>query len=262
MDANHFAFSPRVGLNVEYVGNDEFAGHAYVTAGRSFKAPTLDQLFDRRLLPVAVPGITTSNALLEPQHGISLEAGVYQRATAGSLSALLSLSVYRIDMRDELDFDVQTLRYLNIGRSRHRGVEAGITVNGPGTSAAFLTWTHQDAVARSGESPGRQLKAIPRHFTTAGLSGSPAAGLEAALLLSHARGIFLDDANTIPLPAYTRVDVRVGREVGGVEVTLDVRNILDASYSTTGFPDPSGSPELYYRPAAGRTFELGVRRGF
>ena len=264
LDATHVAFSPRLGLNVEYIGEGAFAGNAWVTAGRSFKAPTLDQLFDRRRLPVPDPpfAITTSNALLEPQRGTSVEAGIYQRAATGVISALLSLSVYQMDMKDELDFDVQTLRYLNIGRSRHRGVEAGVTVNGPGPSTAFLNYTHQDAIARSGENPGRQLKAIPRHFTTAGLSVAPAGGPEAALILSHARGIFLDDANTITLPAYTHVDARIGHEVAGVRLTLDVRNVFGERYSTTGFPDPGGSAELYLRPAAGRTFELGLRSGF
>lgn len=264
LDATHFAFSPRVGLNVEYLGEDAFAGNAWVSAGRSFKAPTLDQLFDRRRLPVPFPPFATtiSNALLEPQHGTSIEAGVYQRAAAGSFTILSSLSVYGMEMEDELDFDVPTLRYVNIGRSRHQGVEAGVTVNGPGSAAAFLNYTRQDAVARSGENAGRRLKAIPRHFTTAGVSVSPAGGLEAALMLSHARGIFLDDANTMTLPPYTHIDARLGHAIGGVRLTLDVRNVFDARYSTTGFPDPAGSAELYYRPAAGRTFELGARGGF
>lgn len=77
--------------------------------------------------------------------------------------------------------------------------------------------------------------------------------------MSHDRNIFLDDANTIELPAYTRMDARLAYELRGVRLFLDVRNLFAAHYSTTGFPDPSGSGAIYYYPAAGRSFEIGIR---
>lgn len=263
LEASHSALSPRLGVNVQYRDAGTDAGRVYVTAGRSFKAPTLDQLFDQRRLPVPFPpfAIATSNALLDPQHGRNVEAGIYHRATLvpGTLVGELSLSVYQMDMKDEVDFDLQTLGYVNIGRSRHRGIEAGLTFEGPRSSTAFLAYTQQNATSRVGENHGRQLKAIPHHFVSGGLSAALAGGLEAGVVASHAREIFLDDANTLELPAYTRVDARLSRAIGGVRVFLDVRNLLDSEYSTTGFPDPSGSAAVYYHPAAGRTFDLGLR---
>jgi outer membrane receptor protein involved in Fe transport len=242
-------------------------GHVYATAGRSFKAPTLDQLFDQRTLPVPFPpfAVTTSSALLEPQHGTNLEAGVYHGATfsPGGATAMLSLAVYQMDMENELDFDVQTLKYVNIGESRHRGVEAGLQLQAPRAGNAFVNYTQQSATSRSGEDAGKQLKAIPRHSITAGATASlGGGGLEAGMLVSHARDIFLDDANTLTLPSFTRVDARVSYPFRGMQVFVDVRNVFDAKFSTTGFPDPSGSGAVYYHPAAGRTFELGVRGGF
>ncbi|MGH7504435.1 MAG: TonB-dependent receptor, partial [Longimicrobiales bacterium] len=165
--ASHSAFSPRIGVNVRYLDSERSSGHVYLTASRSFKAPTLDQLFDRRRLPVPFPpfAITTSNEQLDPQHGTNLEAGVYQSAALlpGTLTAELSLSVYQMDMKDELDFSVEMLRYVNIGRSRHRGVEAGIVLQGPRSGTAFVNYTLQSATSRVGENEGNYLKAIPRH---------------------------------------------------------------------------------------------------
>jgi outer membrane receptor protein involved in Fe transport len=86
--------------------------------------------------------------------------------------------------------------------------------------------------------------------------------LEAGFLVSHARAMFLDDANTLQLPAYSRVDARVSYPFGALRVFLDVRNVFDAEYSTTAFPDPSGTGAIYYHPAAGRTLDLGLRGGF
>ena len=265
LEATHSAFSPRVGVNVRYLNGALHTGNVYLTAGRSFKAPTLDQLFDQRHLPVPFPpfAVTTSNALLEPQDGVNVEAGIFHRGALarGRLAGELSLSVYQMDMENELDFDIQTLRYVNIGRSRHRGIETGITVEGPRASAVFLTYTQQHVTSRAGDNAGNYLKAIPRHFLTGGVSAEAVGRLETGLVVSHARGIFLDDANTLTLPAYTRVDARVSHPMAGLTLFLDVRNLFDARYSTTGFPDPSGTEAVYYHPSAARTFDLGLRGG-
>src|SRR6185503_3002636 len=75
-DANntHFAFSPKLGLNVRYATS----GRAWVSASRTFKAPTLDQQFDQRPIPNPFPPFTatTSNPDLEPQRGTSAEIGL------------------------------------------------------------------------------------------------------------------------------------------------------------------------------------------
>ncbi|MGH7465184.1 MAG: TonB-dependent receptor, partial [Longimicrobiales bacterium] len=265
LEATHAAFSPRIGVNVQYLSGAVHTGNVYLTAGRSFKAPTLDQLFDQRRLPVPFPpfAITTSNALLEPQHGDSFEAGIFHGAALvpGTLTGEITVAVYQMDMENELDFDIQALRYINIGRSRHRGIETGIRLQGPRASSVFANYTLQDVTARSGDDAGRQLKAVPRHFLNGGLSVAAIGRLETGVMVSHARGIFLDDANTLTLPPYTRVDARISHPVAGLRLFLDVRNVFDAHYSTTGFPDPSGSGAIYYHPAAGRTLDFGLRAG-
>jgi outer membrane cobalamin receptor len=64
-------------------------GHAYMSFSRSFKAPTLDQLFDQRPIPIPTRpfSVTVSNPDLRPQHGSSVEAGVIHRAAIGAASA-------------------------------------------------------------------------------------------------------------------------------------------------------------------------------
>jgi outer membrane receptor protein involved in Fe transport len=92
-----------------------------------------------------------------------------------------------------------------------------------------------------------------------GVSTVPAGLLEVGVVASRQGGIFLDDANSEELPAYTRVDLRLAYPIAGVSLHLGVRNLLDSEYSTTGFPDPSGFGGMYYRPAAGRTLEVGLK---
>jgi outer membrane receptor protein involved in Fe transport len=264
MEVEHTAFSPRIGLNVQYLRAAGQEGWAYVNAGRSFKAATPDQLFDRRTIPVPFEPykIVISNPDLRPQYGVSYEAGVYHRAAvSGSVGARLSLAAYQVDMRDELDFDVQNFRYVNLGRSRHRGVEAAVNVEAAEGWTAFANYTLQDAVSRRGENRGNALKAIPRHTVAGGVDAPLPFRATAGVTVTDVRGAWIDDANTLRLPGWTRVDARLAVPVRGVRVWVEAFNLLDRAYSTTGFPDSAEPSVVYYFPAAGRTVQVGVSAG-
>lgn len=264
--STHVAFSPRAGVNVRYLDGARQTGHVYLSAGRSFKAATIDQLFDQRSVPVPFDPfqITTSNPELDPQFGTSVEAGAYHRVGVldDRAQALLSASVYQMDMRNELDFDLQQFRYVNLGRSRHRGVEAGLTLAGPAAMSAFANVTVQEATSRFGENDGRRLKAVPHDVYALGVAREPAHGLGLAATASTVRGIFLDDANERRLDPYTRLDLRASYPVRDLRLAVNVRNLIGTRYSTTGFPDPGGSDVMFYYPAAGRvvTVELSSIR--
>ena len=261
-DATHTAFSPRAGVNVRYVNADGHEGHVYASAGRSFKAPTLDQLYDQRATPVPFPpyAITISNGALKPQRGTNVEAGIYHRAalTPGGLTGELSLSVYRMDMEDEVDFDLQQFRYVNLGKSRHTGVESGLKLYFPGGVTTFVNYAVQSATQQSGAFEGNFLKAVPRDVVSGGLTYRPTSGLGGALTVRSVRRVFLDDANTIRLPNHTTADARVSYRLKKLTVTAEVFNLTNEAYSTTGFPDPAGSDVLFLYPAAERTLRLGV----
>jgi vitamin B12 transporter len=262
--ASRIAFSPKLGVSFRYLGSQRHAGHLYANVARSFKAPTPDQLFDQRTVPVPFPpyAITFANAGLRPQYGTNTELGGYHRAVLapGALTADLTVAVYQLDLRDELDFDLQSFRYANIGRSRHRGLETGLKLEGPHTVGLFANYTLQAATARAGENTGKYLKAIPRHFVTAGVTVGPSSGPAASVVVSGARRIYIDDANTQELPGWTRWDARLSYSLRGVRLSADVFNLLDAKFSTTGFPDPANPSMVYYYPAAGRTLQIGVTR--
>lgn len=262
--ASHAAFSPRLGLTARYRDSGDATGHVFASISRSFKAPTLDQLFDQRPIPVPFPPftLTTSNAGLAPQYGMNYEAGM-RHATHlhGGAQLDVSLSVYQMDMRNELDFDVSTLRYVNIGRSQHRGVEGGASWRSRDRWSLFTSYTLQAATSRAGANAGKALKAVPRQAVSAGVSFSPEALPALHVTSIHARDTYLDDANTVRLPSWTRVDVQVGQRIGPLALMLQLRNVLGARHSTTGFLDPSGTGQVYYHPAAGRTLQLGLRSG-
>jgi outer membrane receptor protein involved in Fe transport len=227
---------------------------------RSFKAPTLDQLFDQRPIPIPVPpySVTVSNPDLRPQRGSAIEGGLIHRAALGAAGTIdLTAAVYQQQMRDELDFDLATFRYINVGRSRHRGVELGARVDAPAVTSFFASFARQAVLAMNGPNTGRQLKAIPRQSLSAGITGGRPR-LQGSLSATDLRGAFLDDANQRRLPAFTRVDARLSTTVASLRFNLDLINALDRKLVSTGFPDPSGTDVVYYHPAARRVLQVGV----
>ena len=271
-ETTHTAFSPRIGANLRWLATDRQVGHVHAQATRSFKAPTLDQLFDQRLVGVPFPPfeVGLSNPLLSPQTGVTVEAGLRHRfaLAPGRLAAEAEVTFYQIDMEDEIDFSLQEFAYLNLGESRHRGVETGLSVLVGTGARLFGTYTYQEATVENGDFAGSFLKAIPRDVWAAGTSASRG-GWSGSLIARGAGRIWLDDANTIPLDGWTAVDaklaVRLPLPGPAATLTAEAFNLLDADYSTTGFPDtsgtpgPDGGPLVYYYPAAGRQLRLGLR---
>lgn len=258
LSEQHFAFSPKAGVNVRYAPT----GHVWISASRTFKVPTFDQLFDQRPIPIPVEPfeITTSNPELDPQRGASVEAGVYHDALLSSARLGFTLTFYQIAMRDELDFDVQTLRYVNLARSRHRGMEAGVTLS-QGIASGYATVTLQNTIMTAGANTGNQLKAVPGQVYAAGVTVAPPRVGTATLSVTNVADMFIDDANTRRIPSWARVDAQLSRRFGSMTVVVGARNLLDERYNSTGFLDPSGTGEAYYYPAAGRVVTLGVRYG-
>ena len=253
------SFSPKLGLNFGYLESARQNGHAYMSFSRSFKAPTLDQLFDQRPIPIPTPpfSVTVSNPDLRPQHGSSVEAGVIHRAAIGASTVEMTAAAYRQQMRDELDFDLAKFRYVNVSRSEHKGIELGARVNAAAGTSVFASLTRQSVLATNGANAGRQLKAIPRQTFSAGVTGGPPR-LQASVTVSDMRGAFLDDANQRRLPSFTRVDARLSTSARALRFNLDLINALDRKLVSTGFPDPSGTDLVYYLPSAGRVLQFGV----
>jgi iron complex outermembrane receptor protein len=258
VDVTNDAFSPKLGINYKY----RDGGNVYVSAGRSFKAPTLDQLFDQRAFPVPFPpfSVRSSNSGLKPATGTNIEAGAYQSvALTERLAGAVSLSVYDMAMRDEIDFNVATLSYGNINRSRHSGAELGLRLTGPSASTAFVSYTLQTATIEGGANDGNQIKAIPENSLSGGLSVALPRGIETSLTATRTGEAFFDDANTQTIDAWTRVDARIGMTIRRFTISAEFRNLLDAEYISTGFLDPAGSGSAFVYPAAGRVLLLGVR---
>jgi outer membrane cobalamin receptor len=263
-NAHDRAFSPRLGASL-----DLGAATAYVQLSRAFKAPTLDQRFDVRPLPQ--PGVrwpqpppsyvhaphedtkavaaatalqaTISNPDLVAQRSKNIELGVRGRAWEAV--------AYETNVDDEIDFDLRTFRYANIGRSRHRGVETTYIAQPHGPFAARLTYAWTRVEPLEGENRGRQLKNIAEHVARLGIDLRTA--IDVHVDVEHSASRWLDDANVFPLDDATVVDLRLSRAFGAFTAALDAHNLFDRDYAPLGFA-LFDVPFVY--PAAGRSLAL------
>src|SRR5205823_3868889 len=148
---------------------------------------------------------TVSNPDLQPQRAKTVEAGLSRETTL----LRYDLTLYRTEVRQEIDFDPATFRYVNIGRSLHRGVEASARWTASAGWEPFLScaWTRVESL--DGADAGKQLKNVPRQIVRGGLAVSLPAGVRAEAVANALTGRYLDDANRFPLRNAVTVDIRL-----------------------------------------------------
>jgi outer membrane cobalamin receptor len=249
------AWSPRAGASVRLTESGSTTAFAVVS--RAFKAPTLDQLFDPRPYPDFRGGtFSISNPSLVPQRASSVEGGF-----SGSGPVRWSAVAYRMTVDDEIDFDLRTFSYANIGRARHTGVEL---------DAEGRWWTRVRpsvayALTRVMEVGGdAQLKNVPRHRVSAGASVDLPWALGVTGHYTRAWGAFFDDDNVFAIEGRSTLDLRARRPVGRSVLFVDVLNATRAVYEEYGFTlrDARGRVVPYAYPGSPRALRGGLTIGF
>lgn len=249
------AWSPRVGAVVQLTPSGSAVMFGQVSG--AFKAPTLDQLFDPRPYPDFMGGtFTISNARLVPQRAVNLEAGV-----SGGGSVRFSALAYRMTVDDEIDFDLRTFSYANIGNSQHSGVELELEGRWWERVRPSVGYALSHVSAVDG---GNQLKNVPRHVLTAAIHVELPWSLAAFARYRAARGAFLDDENLFPVDGPSTLDLRLRRSVGRQTLFVDAVNLTDDVYEVYGFTlaDFRGGLVAYGYPGAPRALRAGVTFAF
>lgn len=252
IDSQQTATSPSVAVNHRLVRG----GNLYASWSRSFKAPTLEQQFDLR----SFGGPVLSNPQLEPLRARNLEIG--GRWPVGA-HGNADVTLYDLDVHDEIGFDFATFRYANIVASRHRGIEASFAGQSGAHWSYRASYAYTRATFRGGENDGRQINAVPKQNVAASLSwktGPLLVGLDA----QHRRDQWIDEANLVPIDPYTLVHLKVATNWGRWTATLLARNLLDKRFVSTGFLTPdetfTSRPALF--PGAPRGLEVRLAATF
>jgi outer membrane receptor protein involved in Fe transport len=253
--ARQRAWSPRAGVVTQLSARG--AVSAYAQISRAFKAPTVDQRFDPRPYPDFMGGtFTISNRNLVPQRATNVEAGV-----SGSGRLRWSALAYRMDVRDEIDFDARTFSYANIGRSTHTGVELEVEGRWGERVRPSVAYALSRVVDAGTD---LQLKNVPRHAITVSADVGLPWSVRGFARFHHSWGGFLDDDGAFSIDGPSTIDLRLRRHVGRHAIFFDALNAAGNKYEDYGFTlaDFSGGSVPYVYPGAPRAVRAGLTLAF
>jgi vitamin B12 transporter len=204
--------------------------------GEAFRAPTLGELF----FPFS------GSAALQPERGESWELG-----TAWQRGALeLGLTLFQLDQKDLIDFDLTTFTFANIARVRSRGAELAARWRGERLDARLgTTWLDTENL-----DTGLELLRRPERSASLSLAWK-----QGPVRLSSTLRYVGERPDADPTtfarttnPSYTRLDLGVRwQALPRLAPYARVENAADREYQEAlGFP------------AAGRTWAVGLGLGF
>jgi iron complex outermembrane receptor protein len=152
---------------------------------------------------------------------------------------------------------------IQVGQQSSKGVEATLAyrLNEQwkfDANAAFVDARLDDftegnpPVSRAGNIP----QFVPKYVMNVGVRYAPFVSWEFGAWLRHVDSVFIDNANTRKLPAYTTVDLSaVYKYSANIEFAARIRNLTDALYATWSAPTQAYIAEP-------RTFEVSARAKF
>ena len=241
-------------------------GQLFGNASRSFEPPLLLELNS-----LNVPGFIP----LEGQDAWQYELGARGR----SLSLTWDVALYDIELRNEIlnlnvppfpgaTFTVPT--YSNAPRTRHRGLELGLSYQLPG--AVFAPGDVSDHLAiRTSYTLARYSFVRDPSYGDNDIPGAPRQTLSAELRYTHPSGLsitpgiewipqayFVDSENTTRNEGWTNLSVRAELATKfGLTLFAAGQNLGDARFSQSVQVDNSAG--RYFEPADGRSFYAGLR---
>jgi len=245
---------------------------AYVSYARGFRFPSL---FEEA-------GVFAQNPLLQPQTSDTYEAGFKWRSprvTAG-------LAFYLMEVHNEIILDSSVidqtpvgpelgLENVNIDRTRHRGIEASISIRPWDCLELYGSYTLDDTrivFDPLTDLDGNRVPITPVHRGTVGfvlkLPYDFDIGMNANIVGSRYLGN--DFANSLPkLPKFAVYDLIAGyRPVAlgerlRLQLTFSIRNLFNRQYNELGFREsfvvpPVTPSDVGFYPSPQRYFVMGL----
>jgi iron complex outermembrane receptor protein len=202
---------------------------------------------------------------IEAEEGRSIDAGI----ELGFLEDLsVGLTLYQIDMEDEISWNELTFRNENLDDTRHRGMEIFLYYDLGGIFDLQVNYTYQETTFENGTYAGNDVPLVPNHLLAVSLDLELPYSINLIPSLLYVDDSYLSqdfDNNTEKLSDYTVVDLllRYKNNFGQVELTvfLGIANVFNEEYSTQGTDGQWWGDNTYY-PSPGREFHGGISGRF
>jgi len=237
-------FTPKCGLVYTY----HKESNLYVNYAQAFRSPTIGQMFTYG---------SSSNPNLDPEKANNYEIGLRQNFY-DKLKA--NVSLYWMDLDNEIWYDYSDRQYRNYGKTSHRGVETGLAAEIFKNLTLFGNYAYTNAKNESGDYDGKHLTNIPLNKGGFGLEVKTDYGFKARLSVTMTGSSYMDSANEDMLKGYSIVDMGISYDKKWGTVFLDINNLFCKEYNSYGYKSTSG--QKTYSPVPGITFNYGVKVRF
>ena len=234
------------------------AWNVYVSAGRGFETPTINELSYRSGDQGGL------NFGLQPSTNETVEIGSKARIGNGLLTAAL----FQTDTDNEIVVDTSSggrTSYKNAGKTRRQGMELGLDQQFGESWRLKAAWTWLDATYRTNvcddaSCKGNRIPGIARNMGYASFGYQPEKGWYAGSDIRYMSDIMANDENTAKAPSWTVVGLTTGYKWSYGKMDMDlfgrVDNLFDRSYAGSVIVNESNG--RYYEPAPGRNYGIGL----
>jgi iron complex outermembrane receptor protein len=227
---------------------------AFFSFKRSFRFPVTDEL-------ILVFPTFRVNPAMEPQTGYHYETGV-RHAFTDQIEA--NLTLFWIDLQDEIFFNPATFINENYPKTRRQGFEVGL-------KARPIQWLHLwgnygyiRPLLRGDSFSGNDIPGVPRHKGSIGTDIFLGRGFQfdARGNIIGSRYFISDWANQLEkLSGYYTFDAKLSYSWKGLKAFIGINNIFNRKYSEWAVTNATGTTQLFY-PSPGRNFLGGISYTF
>jgi iron complex outermembrane receptor protein len=232
------------------------ASKVFAKVGTVYRYPFVDE-------QVSYIGFGTDDfyADLDPETGLSFDLG---GAWAVSKDLVMDLTLFLLDMEDEISWNPVTYRNENLDQTRRQGAEAGANWQAASWVRLGGTFTFTDARFTEGPNDGQDVPLAPTYHSSGRLTLEPVKRTTLEAVVSHVGSSWLggDYANEGPkLDDYVVTDAILRHTCANEALMFyfGVQNIFDVTYASLAYA--SLDTDAYY-PEPGRVFKGGVRYQF
>jgi iron complex outermembrane receptor protein len=248
----HHAEAYEVGLTY-LIGK---ASNVYAKYATVYRIPFLDE---QSSYWGFFPGSDFFDRKMEKETGKSIEVGTQISPVAG---LKMGLSLFRIDMENEIAYDSTLFKNVNLDKTRHDGAEISVSYKLRDWARIYGNFTYHIATFEEGANKSKEVPLVPNRMANAGVEVFLPYNLTLRPEMRHVSNAFVSsdiDNNAEKLEAYTFYNLYLFYKpsIGKVKITafFGVENLTDVKYSSFGME--WGGANVYY-PMPGIQFKGGL----
>jgi len=227
----------------------------FFNISRSFRFPMVEEflLYDFSVFPF----YRRINPDLKPQVSLNYEIGL-EHAFGEKIKT--GLTLYDMQLKNEIFFNPFTFTNENYKKTRHRGLELSLELKTNKKISFLANYTYTQALFQEGEFKHNTLPLVPRNKASVNLKITPLANLNFNLALNYVgERYFISDLRNAQerMPDYFTLDLSSAYSLGKAKIYFSINNICDKKYAEFGALSVFTGQKAFY-PSAGRNFQAGI----